>query len=328
MNYLNEQHNLSENLIQYYRDSTKDIQFNGNHDEVYSSLYYVLSMKSKKVRPLLLLHANQLFDGHLEEAIPAAITVELFHNFTLVHDDIMDNAPIRRGIPTVHVKYGLGTAINTGDLLMIMAYTHLTKINSVYLSEVFALYNHTSTKIMEGQSLDLKFEEYDTVRTEDYLKMIELKTSLLIGFSLKLGALLAGASANDQHLMSELGRNIGLCFQLRDDWLDVYGDTKTGKKIGGDIVANKKTFLYIKAWQLADDEQKQELIRLKELENEQIKIEETIQIYNDLQIGELTEKLIDNYYTATIECLNALSVSDKKKQPLNELIQGIYLREF
>jgi geranylgeranyl diphosphate synthase type II len=328
MNNLNKQHNLSESLIQYYRDSTKDFQPNGNHDEVYSSFYYVLSMKSKKVRPLLLLHANQLFDGHLEEAIPAAITVELFHNFTLVHDDIMDNAPIRRGIPTVHVKYGLGTAINTGDLLMIMAYTHLTKINSVYLSEVFALYNHMSTKIMEGQSLDLKFEEYDTVRTEDYLIMIELKTSLLIAFSLKLGALLAGASANDQHLMSELGRNIGLCFQLRDDWLDVYGDAITGKKIGGDIVANKKTFLYIKAWQLADDEQKQELIRLKELENEQIKIEETIQIYNDLQIGELTEKLIDNYYTAAIECLNALSVSNKKKQPLNELIQGIYLREF
>jgi geranylgeranyl diphosphate synthase type II len=325
---MNNQDNLSNNLIEYYRESTKDLHFGSNHDGVYSSLYYVLSMRSKKVRPLLLLHANQLFDGTLDEALPAALAVELFHNFTLVHDDIMDKAPLRRGIPTVHVKYGLGTAINTGDLLMIMAYTHLTKISSVYLSEVFALYNHTSTKIMEGQSLDLKFEEYDTVSIEEYLKMIELKTSVLIAFSLKLGALLAGASANDQHLISELGRNIGLCFQLRDDWLDVYGDTKTGKKIGGDIVANKKTFLYIKAWQLTDDQQRQELIRLKELENEQIKIEETIQIYNDLQIGELTEKLIDNYYTAAIECLNALSVSNKKKQPLNELIQGIYLREF
>jgi len=323
MNQFKKQNILSENLIQYYQESIDNIQFDGNSDGVFGSLHYVLSMKYTNVRPLLLLHANQLFDGQLEEAIPAAITVEMFHNFVLVHDDIMDNAPTRKEMSTVHVKYGLGTAINTGDLFMIMAYNYLTRINSEYFTEVVALYNETSTKILEGRSIELKFEEYDHVSVKDYLLMIEMKTSLLTAFSLKLGALLAGASPEDQSLMNELGRNIGLCLQLREDWHDVYGDSTEGKNIGGDIVANKKTILYLNARQLADDNQKKELSRLRGLGNEVEKIKETIRIYNDLQIGELTEKRIERYYTAAIECLDTLTISDKKKQPLYDIIQGI-----
>jgi len=328
INQIEKLDNLSQKLIDYYSDATKTIKFNSNHDEVYYALYYMLSMKGKKIRPLLLLHANQLFGGRVEEALPAALAIELFHNFTLVHDDIMDQAAIRRGMPTVHKKYGLGTAINTGDLLMIVAYQYLNQINIEYLREALSLYNDTSTKIMEGQFLDLEFETCKVVSSEEYLKMIELKTSLLIAVSMKLGALLAGANPDEQALLFHFGKNLGICFQLKDDWLDVYGDHKIGKKIGGDILQNKKTYLYTKAWQLADSDQKRELVRLETMENDARKINDTIQIYDMLQIGMHTEKLIDKYYAATRSGLDTLNVAEKKKLPLYKLIEQIHLREF
>lgn len=325
---MNSQPAHSGSLSQYYTDSTQDIYFSSDHEDIYSSLYYVLSMKGKKIRPLLVLHANQLFGGVLDEALPAAVAVELFHNFTLVHDDIMDEAPKRRGVPTVHKKYGLGTAINTGDLLMIMAYKHLTSINGAYLPEAFALYNQISTKIMEGQALDLAFEHRDTVSAEEYIKMIELKTSVLIAFCFQLGALIAGASSRDQELMYELGRNLGLCFQIKDDWLDTYGDQKTGKKVGGDIVANKKTFLYIQAWQLANEEQKKQLLHLRDIADDKTKIEQTMALFGVLQINEKVTQVIEEYYTSAIECLDNLTMAEEKKQPLRAFIKKIYLRDY
>jgi geranylgeranyl diphosphate synthase type II len=327
MNYKVKTDYLSQRLIDYYGDATNAMHFK-KHDVVYEAVYYVLSMKGKKVRPLLLLHANHLFGGEIEEALPAAIAIELFHNFTLVHDDIMDKAPIRRGIPTIHKKYGLGTAINTGDLLMIIAYQFLIQIKSEYLREAFKIYNDASSKIMEGQSMDLKFEILDEVSVEQYLNMIELKTAVLIAFCMKLGSLLAGASPESQELMYQFGKNLGICFQLKDDWLDVYGDHKTGKMVGGDILQNKKTFLYVNAWQLANSEQKRKLVSLKTAENDQIKISETIQIYDALNIGINTEKLIDEYYATAMKCLDAVHVAAEKKQALFDLIQRIYLREY
>jgi geranylgeranyl diphosphate synthase type II len=328
MNKSERRDNLTDNLTQYYGNAVKTLQFNSNHDEVYYALHYVFSMKGKKIRPILLLHANQLFDGTIEEALPAALAIELFHNFTLVHDDIMDEAPIRRGMPTVHVKYGMGTAINTGDLLMIVAYKYLTQISSEYLREAIRMFNAASTKIMEGQCLDLDFENREIVSSREYLQMIELKTSLLIALCMKLGALLAGASPDDQELMYRLGKNIGLCYQLKDDWLDVYGGAGTGKKIGGDIIQNKKTYLYIKAWELADNEGKEKMVELRTLKNGQEKIKETIQIYDLLDIGTHTKNVIDKYYLAAIEYLDALMVEEEKKQPMYDLINRIHLREF
>lgn len=331
MTYMNQKQKLdivSEKLAQYYTDTTKNMQFNGNHDEVYYALHYVFSMKGKKLRPILLLHANQLFDGSLEEALPAALAMELFHNFTLVHDDIMDNASIRRGIPTVHVKYGLGTAINTGDLLMIVAYKYITQVRIEYFREAISMYNHISTRIMEGQYLDLDFENRYIISSEEYLNMIELKTSLLIAFCMRLGALLGGATVPEQELMFQLGKNIGLSFQLKDDWLDIYGDKRTGKTIGGDVIQNKKTYLYIKAWELADQKQKQRLKELRSIEDPQQKISGTLEIYDALQIGTLTDRLIDNYFISGMECLATLDVEEEKKKPMYDLIQRIHNREY
>jgi len=328
---MNQKHNLdhvSEKLTHYYTNATKNIEFNGNNDDVYYALHYVFSMKGKKLRPILLLHANQLFDGRLEDALPAALAMELFHNFTLVHDDIMDKASIRRGMPTVHVKYGMGTAINTGDLLMIVAYKYLSQVRNEYFRETYIMYNHVSTRIMEGQCLDLDYENRDIISSEAYLNMIELKTSLLIALCMKLGALLAGTSAQDQEMMFQLGKNIGISFQLKDDWLDVYGDKRTGKKIGGDIIQNKKTFLYIKAWELAGQKQKRILKELRSIEDPKRKIKDTFKIYNELDIGTLTERLIGRYYTAGMECLNVLDIEEGKKRPMYDLIQRIHNREY
>ena len=317
-----------EKLSQYYTRVTRNIQFNGSNDEVYYALRYVFSMKGKKLRPILLLHANQLFDGSMDEALPAALAMELFHNFTLVHDDIMDQATIRRGLPAVHIKYGLGTAINTGDLLMIVAYKYMTQVRNEYFRETLSMYNHISTRIMEGQYLDLDYENHEMISCEAYLNMIELKTSLLIAFCLKLGALLGGASPEDQELMFKLGINIGLSFQLKDDWLDVYGDERVGKIKGGDIIQNKKTYLYIKAWELADQEQKEKLKELRSVEDHQQRVKETIEIYDTLDIGSTTERLIAEYYSAGIECLNALNITERKKKPMFDLIQQIHNRDY
>lgn len=319
---------VSEKLAQYYANATRNVQFNGCHDEVYYALHYVFSMKGKKLRPILLLHANQLFNGNMEEALPAALAMELFHNFTLVHDDIMDQASIRRGMPTVHIKYGLGTAINTGDLLMIVAYKYISQVRNEYFREALSMYNHISTRIMEGQCLDLDYENREIISSEAYLNMIELKTSLLIAFCMKLGALLGGASTDDQELMFQLGRNIGLSFQLKDDWLDTYGDERTGKRIGGDIVQNKKTYLYIKAWEGADQKQRQRLKELKSIDDHQQKVKKTIEIYDTLGIGSITERLIEKYYTSGLECLRVLNIPENKKKPMFDLIQRIHNRNY
>ncbi len=319
---------VTEELGQYYANATKNLQFNGCHDEVYYALHYVFSMKGKKLRPILLLHANQLFNGNMEEALPAALAMELFHNFTLVHDDIMDQASIRRGMPTVHIKYGLGTAINTGDLLMIVAYKYISQVRNEYFREALSMYNHVSTRIMEGQCLDLDYENREIISSEAYLNMIELKTSLLIAFCMKLGALLGGASTDDQELMFQLGRNIGLSFQLKDDWLDTYGDERTGKRIGGDIVQNKKTYLYIKTWEGADQKQRQRLKELKSIGDHHQKVKETIEIYDTLGIRKITERLIEKYYTSGLECLRVLNIAENKKKPLFDLIQRIHNRNY
>lgn len=325
---MNKQEDLTEKLTQYYSDALQSVSFNSDNDEVYYALRYVLSMKGKRLRPVLLLLVNQMFDGELDEAMPAALAVELFHSFTLVHDDIMDKAPVRRGMPTVHVKHGLGTAINTGDLLMIIANKYLSQVKGKLFLDVFRLYTEISVRIMEGQCMDLEYEDRDMISTEEYLSMIEQKTSLLIAFCMQVGSMLAGADEDEQALIFGLGIRLGMSFQLKDDWLDVYGGHKTGKKRGGDIVRNKKTFLYIRAWECASETLRGRLAELRTLRDEEKKISETIKIYDRLQIGAQTEELINDYYSQALGFLDRLEVSGERKGPVYDMLQRLHSREF
>jgi geranylgeranyl diphosphate synthase type II len=304
------------------------IQFSEDNQEAYHALNYALSTKGKKIRPMLLLQTNHLFGGDLEKALPVALAVELFHRFTLVHDDIMDKSPIRRGIPAVHKKFGLGTAINTGDLLMILSYRYITLVNTSIFLHMLSLFNKTIVKIIEGQTLDLEFEKMKEVGMDEYLNMIELKTAIFFAFCAKAGALLAGASSEDQETIYDFGKNIGLCFQIQDDWLDAYGKNKTGKIRGGDIIQNKMTYLNIKAWQLSDRNQRKELIRVRKLHDPQEKVQNTLKIYHDLKIEQNAKMIMNRYYEKALEKLESIHFESETKQELTMLIQEIYERDY
>ena len=227
---------------------------------LYDPIQYIMGMKGKRIRPLLVLIAYQLFDNKVEKALSSAIAIEMFHNFTLLHDDIMDNAPIRRGNLTVHEKWDNNAAILSGDVMMIKAYQLITKNNSNNLHDILDLFSKTAIEVCEGQQLDMNFETQKNVTLGEYMKMIEYKTAVLLAASLKIGAITAGASKEDQDHLYKFGINIGLAFQLRDDLLDIFGSSEDfGKQIGGDILANKKTFLYLKSIQLADSSTKRVL---------------------------------------------------------------------
>src|SRR5215831_3649638 len=229
-----------------------------------SSLYapneYFLKLGGKRIRPVLCLMGNELFDDINPDAWEVATAIELFHNFTLIHDDIMDKAPLRRGEETVHVKFGDNTALLAGDVMLVAAYECLNKINLSYLHSIIGLFNKTAGQVCEGQQLDMDFEKTEHVSLEDYLRMIELKTSVLLAASLKFGSILGGASQRNQNLLYEFGKKLGIAFQVQDDYLDAFGDPKKfGKQTGGDIQANKKTFLLVQAMSIASDTQKKEL---------------------------------------------------------------------
>src|SRR5258705_10741173 len=240
---------------------------------------YFLKLGGKRIRPVLCLMGNELFDEVTADAWHAATAIELFHNFTLIHDDIMDKAPLRRGKPTVHTKYNESTALLAGDVMMVKAYEYLNKISSSYLSKVLSLFNKTAIEVCEGQQMDMDYELRDAVSMSDYLKMIELKTSVALAASLKIGGLLGGGGERNQNLLYEFGRKLGIAFQLQDDYLDAFGDkSKTGKQIGGDILANKKTFLLIHAMEsLSHKKELEELIKT----NPADKIEKVVSLYKD-----------------------------------------------
>ncbi len=303
-----------------------------NFPEEPSSLYqpnaYFLKLGGKRVRPVLCLMGNELFEEIIPDAWHAANAIELFHNFTLIHDDIMDNAPLRRGMQTIHALYGANTAMLSGDVMLVHAYENLNKVSGPILQPILQVFNNTARKVCEGQQMDMDFEKTDQVNLEAYIKMIELKTSVLLAGSLKIGAILGGAGKRNQNLLYEFGKKLGIAFQIQDDYLDAFGDPeKFGKKQGGDILANKKTFLMIHAWQTASDMQLNTLKNLQNLDEAE-KINTVLEIFKTCKVDEWALQLKNKYLDDALSHLEDTAVLSKRKEPLFQLAQFLVKREY
>ncbi len=291
---------------------------------------YILSIGGKRLRPLLTLMAADLFGKEADAVLNPAMAIEIFHNFSLLHDDLMDKADMRRGNPTVHKKWNANSAILSGDAMVVEAYQYIAKVPVKLLPEVLELFSTAAMQICKGQQYDMDFEMRMDVSESEYLEMIRLKTAVLIGCALKIGAVIAGAAPPDADYLYEYGINIGLAFQLKDDLLDVYGDPKTfGKKIGGDILCNKKTFLLIKALKHSDKTQRNELkhwLSVTDYDPE-TKIAFVKNIYDALNLRIITGNLIEKYYLASLDCLSAIHVPDDRKKDLIDLSENLMYRE-
>ncbi len=297
---------------------------------LYEPISYVLSFGGKRVRPVFSLIANDVFDGDLKQVVPAALALEIFHNFTLLHDDVMDRADIRRGRPTVHKKWDENTAILSGDAMLIEAYRLLEKIPEKYQSRVLSLFSKMALEICEGQQYDVDFERSNSIQINDYLNMIRLKTAVLLATALQIGSLMADADEKQVSLMYDFGICIGIAFQLRDDFLDVYGNEETfGKAIGGDILCCKKTFLSITAFQKAKGELFDELVDWfnSDDKNPQEKIAKITQIYNQLDVPQLCEKMIEQYNQKAMHILDELALTDEKRNFLQTIAQKLMQRK-
>jgi geranylgeranyl diphosphate synthase type II len=319
-----------DNARKIIDDELKDILNNRQPKELYEPIRYILSLGGKRIRPALTLLSCNLFSDDVAPAIAPAIALEVFHNFTLIHDDIMDNANMRRGFETVHVKWNHNSAILSGDAMNIVAYDYILKCKPNYLIPVFKVFNKAALQVCEGQQLDMDFETYKTVTEAQYLEMIGFKTSVLLAACLKIGAITGGANETDADSLYNFGLNMGLAFQLQDDLLDVYGNEKEfGKEIGKDIVANKKTYLLIKALELSNSKQKDELekwISLKKFDAK-AKVTAISNIYNILQIKELTVKKIDYYFAEARKNLDLANVETSKKLELQLFIDTLIQRK-
>lgn len=317
-------------ITQLVSETLDNIRWDKEPRGLYEPIGYVLAMGGKRIRPALTLMACDLFDNNLQQALNTAIGIEIFHNFTLLHDDIMDKADVRRGQPTVHRKWNDNTAILSGDVMQIAAYQYVTKTPSHCLQEVLDLFSTTAAEICEGQQYDVDFESRDDVKADEYLEMIRLKTAVLLGCALKCGALIGRASESDAQNLYEFGINIGLAFQLKDDLLDVYGDEATfGKKIGGDILCNKKTYLLIHALKNASGVDALELQRWISCRDEQsadAKIMAVTSLYDKLGVKQICEDKMQYFYDMAIANLDHLSVNINKKQELRILARNLMRR--
>jgi geranylgeranyl diphosphate synthase type II len=307
-------------------------RFNVRHfpeepQKLYDASQYLLTAKGKRIRPVMCLMGNELFDEIKEDAYHVAAAIELFHNFTLVHDDIMDKAPLRRGLQTVHTKFGEPTALLAGDVMLVAAYEYLNKISVEYMHPVLNLFNTTAKKVCEGQQLDMNFEQDGDVDFDDYVRMIGLKTSVLLAASLQLGAILGGAGIGNQEHIYQFGKNLGIAFQIQDDYLDAFGDPeKFGKKSGGDIMANKKTFLWLQAMKVATPDQRKELNHLLAIDSED-KIQPVLNIYKSCNVDEWAKELKQKYFSFALEHLEEIAVRSVRKKPLEELAEFLMERD-
>ena len=316
--------------INIIEDHLASYNFGSKPTELYEPIKYILSLGGKRLRPVLTLLTCQLFDENFTIAVYPALGVEVFHNFTLLHDDLMDNAPMRRGKDTVHEKWNDNVSILSGDVMFVRAYDLFLKSQHGDLRSILSKFNKCAAEVCEGQMYDMNYETLDSVSEKEYLGMIKLKTAVLLGFSMELGAIIGGANEHTSDKLYEFGVSIGLGFQLKDDLLDVYADSsKFGKQIGGDIISNKKTYLLIKALELSKGEEKKRLnfwLKKKEFDSEE-KVREVVRIYNKLDIKALTEKKMNEYFDKGLKILDSLAVSEEKKEPLKQLTLQLIDRE-
>lgn len=294
---------------------------------LYDPLEEFLSNSGKRIRPVLCLMGNELFDEIHQDAYHLAAAVELFHNFTLVHDDIMDKAPLRRGKPTVHSVHGEPTALLGGDVMMVISYDYINKIQSPHIKIIIHLFNKTAKEVCEGQQLDMDFEKRDHVTLQEYITMIQLKTSVLLASSLQLGSIIGGASEFNQQHIYEFGRNLGIAFQIQDDYLDAFGDpTKFGKQLGGDIQSNKKTFLMIHALETAKGEMANRL-KTTLLQNDDNKVETVLAIYKACGIDKWANELKEEYLNKAMGHLEEIAVTKDRKESLIGLAHYLISRD-
>jgi len=286
---------------------------------LYEPIDYILQLSGKRIRPVLTLMAADIFSDDYKKAFPAALAVEVFHNFTLVHDDIMDDAPLRRGKQTVHEKWDLNTGILSGDAMLILAYQYFENYEPKVFRELAKLFSKTALEVCDGQQLDVDFETRNDVKIDEYINMIRLKTSVLVAAALKMGAIIAETNEKNCNLIYDFGLNLGIAFQLQDDFLDTFGNPKTfGKQVGGDIIENKKTYLYLKALEIGsiEDQKKLKYYYNQKLEENSIKIDEVSRVFERNDIPKLIKDLIKNYTQKAFDILNELDINDTNKEKL------------
>lgn len=309
----------SDELLEKVNNYLDTLAYGRSPESLYQPIQYVLGLGGKRIRPVLMLLSYNLYHENPENILSSACALETYHNYTLLHDDLMDEAPIRRGQPTVHTKWDANQAILSGDSMLVLAYERLTHCDSKHLEAVLQLFTETALQIGEGQQYDMEFEKRADVTVDEYIEMIRLKTSVLLACAMKMGAILADASADDADNLYKFGELIGLAFQLQDDYLDVYGDSKVfGKKIGGDIVSNKKTYMLISAFNQANDKQRAELeswIGKTDFDAEE-KITAVTKLYNEMGIGQVAKEKMDYYYEQSKKYLAATSLPEERKSEL------------
>ncbi len=316
-------------LLKLIEQSITDISYPTYPSSLYEPISYIMSLGGKRIRPTMLLMATDLFSGDIQKAIPAALAIETFHNFTLIHDDIMDNAPLRRGRQTVHEKWGTNTAILSGDVMMVEANKHITRVEVAVLKPALDTFNATAQGVCEGQQLDMEFENRDDVSIEEYIDMIRLKTAVLLGGAMKLGAIVAGANDQEAGHIYDFGENLGIAFQLQDDILDVFGDPeKFGKQIAGDIIANKKTFLLLKLQELVSPEDNPKLTQQFSNKDFEKKIQQVTHLYGNYKIRELATLEMRVYLDKAFKALNNIQVPESQKTEIIRLARQLMNREY
>lgn len=321
----------ADQILKLVNDYLVQLPYDRRPASLYEPIRYVLSMGGKRIRPVLMLLSYNLFKEDPETILMPACALETYHNYTLLHDDLMDNADLRRGHETVHKKWNANTAILSGDSMLVLAYQRMQQCSSDKMAEVLALFTETALEIGEGQEYDMAFEHRDDVSEEEYIEMIRLKTSVLLACALKIGAILAGASKEDADNLYRFGEQIGLAFQLQDDFLDVYGDTRVfGKAIGGDITSNKKTFMLINAFNHANEEQRRQLeswIGATEFDRDE-KVAAVTRLYNEIGIDRMAQDKIAYYFEQSRKYLQAVSVDESRKAELAAYAQRMMNRQY
>ena len=319
-----------ETLKDLVEKALVNLSYDTEAQKLIDPIKYILSIGGKRLRPVLALMTCNLFDDKIDEAVVPAVGIEVFHNFTLVHDDIMDQAPVRRNFPTVHSKWNINQAVLSGDVVAFIANDCFLQTPPRFMSDVFRVFNKAAVEVCIGQQLDIDFEKTSVISDEEYIRMIELKTSVLLAASAKIGAIIGGADERDSDLLYEFGRNLGLAFQIQDDLLDIYGDVKIfGKIHGGDIISNKKTLLLVKALEAASGEQLSKLheqFSLKEFDPE-TKVKMVADLYDQLKVRSVTEEIAGNYIKTAIDLLEKVGAVKERKEELNRMVSSLIGRD-